>query len=139
MRIALSIPVSILLAACGNDPSPRTDAGIHVVDAKAVDAKPIDAAVDAPPDAPPDAAPMNIVTACMHACDAIATCIGQPPDQDCYDGCQTDLADCSAQQVATIDACSTQPCGDIENNMSPLLDCIVAVSCVEMAVTGSRK
>jgi len=28
-------------------------------------------------------------------------------------------------------------CGDIENNMSPLLDCILAVSCVEPATGGS--
>jgi len=132
MRIVL---LSVLLFACNKDPESQIDASVHLVDAKSIDAPP-----DAPPDAAIDAPNMNVVTACMHACDAIAVCVGGPTgDPGCNMGCQTDLADCDARQVATIDACSTQMCGDIENNMSPLFDCITAVSCVEMAVTGSRK
>lgn len=128
--LALSI---LLLAACDKDDPKQVDASVKVIDAPiAIDApKPIDAAIDAAPDAPN----MDVVTACMHACDAIAACVMQPPDQECYMECQQDLADCTAQQVATIDACSTEMCGDLKNNMSPLLDCIVAVSCVEMATS----
>lgn len=132
MRLAL---LSVLLFACNSDPDSHIDASVHLIDA----AKSIDAPPPPPPDAPPDAPNMNVVTACMHACDAIGVCIQMPVDPDCYMGCQTDLADCDAQQVATIDACSTEMCGDIKNNMSPLFDCITAVSCVDMALTGSRK
>jgi hypothetical protein len=135
MRIlALSI---LLFAACDNDNNKQIDASIKIVDAaKLIDApKPIDAAVDAPP----DAAPMNIVTACMHACDAIGVCLMEPVEQECYQECAADLADCSAADVAAIDACSTQPCGDLKAEMSPLLDCIIAVPCVNMAVAFQRK
>ena len=130
MRTAL---LAILLVACSKDSGSRTDASVHVVDAKAIDA--------APPDAPPDAPNMNVTAACMHACDALATCIGQQADPECYSGCATDLADCSVQQVATIDACSNEQCGDLQNNASPLLDCITAVSCVSgpMAMTSPHK
>lgn len=95
--------------------------------------------VDAAPDAPPDAPNMNVVTACMHACDALGVCFMEPADPGCYTDCQTDLADCTAQQVAAIDACSTEMCGDIQNNMSPLITCIMNVSCVEMATAFQRK
>ena len=132
MRIVL---FTLLLVACGKDPETHTDASIHIVDAKSIDAAPPDAAPDAPPDAPN----MNVVTACMHACDAIAACFSMQPQPSCYSECATDLADCSAQQVATIDACSTEQCGDIQNNMSPLIDCVTAVTCVQMALTSSRK
>lgn len=137
MRIVL---LSVLLFACNDkDSGSHIDASVKLIDApKVIDAPNVP--MDAPPDAPPDAAPMNVVTACMHACDAIAACIMEPSgDPDCYAGCQADLADCTAQQVATIDACSTEMCGDLKNDMSPLLDCIIAVSCVDMAVTDLRK
>jgi hypothetical protein len=129
--LALSI---LLLAACDKDEPKHADASVKVIDAPPADAA-VDAAPDARPDAPADAPNMDVVTACMHACDAIATCVMQPPDPDCYMGCQEDLADCTAQQVATIDACSTEMCGDIKGKMSPLLDCIIAVSCVDMATS----
>ena len=131
----LLIVCLIVLAGCdGDKDNKKPDAG--TIDAKLVDApKPIDAAIDAPPDAPN----MNVVTACKHACDAIGVCFMEPADQDCYDECAVDLADCTAQQVATIDACSTEMCGDIENQMSPLIDCITAVSCVEMAIAFPRR
>ena len=136
MRIALiSIVLSLSLVACHKDPEAKADAAVHIVDAKL-----IDAAVDAPPDAPPDATPMNIVTACMHACDALGVCIQMPVPGDCYSGCQDDLADCSAEQVSAIDACSTQDCGDILNGgASPLFDCITAVPCVDMAFAPRPK
>ena len=136
MRIlALSI---LLFAACDKDDNNKQiDASIKIVDAaKAIDApKPIDAAVDAPP----DATPMNIVTACMHACDAISVCVMEPLGQECYDECAVDLANCSAAEIATIDACTTEECGDVKGEMSPLLDCIIAVPCVDMAVAFRRK
>jgi hypothetical protein len=135
ISVVLSVVPSSLLVACHKDPEPQTDAAIHVVDAKL-----IDAAVDAPPDAPPDATPMNVVTACMHACDALGVCIQEPVPQDCYSDCQVDLSDCSTEQVAAIDACSTQDCGDILNGGdSPLFDCITAVPCVDMAFAPMRK
>jgi hypothetical protein len=132
--LALSI---LVIAACGGDDSnhKQIDASIKIIDAP----KPIDAAVDAVPDAPPDATPMNVVTACMHACDAIGVCVMEPFGQECYDECAADLADCTAAQVMAIDACSTEMCGDIENKMSPLLTCIQNVACVEMAVAFRRK
>lgn len=135
--LALSI---LLLASCTKDDNKQSDAGIHVIDApKLVDAPtPIDAAPDAPPDAPP-ATPMNITTACDHACAALAACFMEPADPECNTECATDLADCTAAQVMTIDACSTEMCGDVANNMSPLVDCIAAVSCIDMAVTFERK
>jgi len=125
----------VVLVACSKDPKSHVDAAVQV-DSKLIDApKPI----DAPPDVSPDATPMNIVTACDHACTALAACFMEPPDPTCNMQCAEDLFDCSAQQVAEIDACSTQMCGDPKNNMSPLLDCIVGVACVDMLVTNLRK
>jgi hypothetical protein len=132
MRTALpALLLPLLVFACSKDPDTHVsvDAGDRAVDAR----QPIDAPVDARPDAAPDAPNMDVVTACMHACAALGVCVGQAPDAECQDGCQTDLADCTTEQVATIDACSTQDCGDLENNMSPLLDCITGVSCVSLA------
>jgi hypothetical protein len=126
MRLTLLV---VLLVACGNDPKPHADASITLADAK-----PIDAAIDAPPDAGPS---MNITTACMHACDAIATCFGEQPDPDCYSECAVDLADCTDQEVAAIDACSTEECGDEKD--SPIITCITQVSCVDMAATSLRR
>ncbi len=123
--LALSI---LLLAACDKDEPKQADAAIKVIDAP----KPIDAAIDAAPDAPN----MNVVTACMHACDALAACFMEPADPQCNTRCQTDLADCTVEQVAAVDACSTEMCGDIQNNDSPLITCITGVSCVEMAAPG---
>jgi hypothetical protein len=135
LSILISVVPSVVLVACHKDPEAKADAAIHIVDAKL-----IDAAVDAPPDAPPDATPMNIVTACMHACDALGVCIQQPVPQDCYSDCQVDLSDCSTEQVAAVDACSTQDCGDILNGGdSPLINCISAVTCVEMALARPSK
>jgi hypothetical protein len=131
MRLMLA---SLLLVACSKDPQAHSDASIVLVDAKV-----IDAAVDAAPDAPPDAPNMNVVTACMHICDALFVCLGQPTDAKCYSECAADLADCSAEQVATVDACSTEECGDIEGKDSPLLTCVVGVSCIDMALASPRK
>jgi hypothetical protein len=133
--LALSI---LLLVGCNKDDNNKQiDASMTPIDAaKIIDApKPIDAAVDAPPDAPN----MNVVTACMHACDAFSVCAMEPLGQECYDECAEDLADCTAQQVAAVDACSTELCGDIENKDSPLLTCITNVTCVDMAVAFPRK
>ena len=129
--LALSI---LLVAACGKDEPKHVDASVTIGDAK-----PIDAAVDAPPDAPPDASNMSVVAACMHVCDALGVCFMEPTDPECYSDCQTDLADCTAQQVATIDACSTEMCGDIEDESSPIITCITNVACVEMAVALRRR
>jgi hypothetical protein len=132
MRILAAL---LLIAACHKDDNKSIDAAVHVFqDApKQIDApKPI----DAPTDSPPDGASMDIVTACDHACGALFACLMMQPDPGCTMGCQTDLADCTAQQVQTIDACSSQECGDIENNMSPLIDCIAAVPCVDMGGGG---
>ncbi|HEY5922070.1 MAG TPA: hypothetical protein VIV11_10390 [Kofleriaceae bacterium] len=131
MKAALLL---ILLAACG-DPQSKVDASVQVIDSpKPVDApKPIDAAVDAPG---PDASNMQIVATCTKACMALSVCFMEPVEPDCQMGCEEDLADCSVQQVMTIDACTTQACGDIMNNMSPLLNCIIAVPCIDPATGG---
>jgi hypothetical protein len=120
----------ILCAACGDDGSSLP------VDARAVDAA-IDARiVDAPivlPDAYiPDAPPGAITTACTNACAKIATCAMEPDVGGCVGECSADLADCSAAEVAAVDACTTQACGDIEGKNSPFLQCITAIACVDM-------
>ncbi|HEY5950222.1 MAG TPA: hypothetical protein VIV40_32225 [Kofleriaceae bacterium] len=136
--LLLSILISSSLIACSKDADNHIDASIHVVDAKPVDGAP-DARPDAPPDAAPDAPNMNVVTACMHACDALGVCVMMPADADCYSGCAEDLVDCTDAQVAAVDACSTEACGDIQNNNSPLITCLTSVSCVELAFKDSRK
>jgi hypothetical protein len=119
--------LSCLLFACSKDPQPAVDASVVLADAK-----PIDAPVDAPS---PDAPNMNVVTACMHICDAVFACFRFPPDPSCYAECAVDLADCSAEEVTAIDACSTEECGDLENEDSPMVDCITQVRCVDAAVS----
>lgn len=128
------------IVACTKDSQQQLDAGVKPVDAKLNDAKLIDAPrpIDAALDAPPDAPNMNVVTACMHACDAIFVCLNEPVDGECYSECAEDLADCSAQQVAEIDACTSEACGDIENKDSPLLTCIMGVTCIDMALARPR-
>ncbi len=127
-----TLPVLLLLAACSKDSKSNLDASIQIIDSK-----PPDAPVDAPPDAPPDApVPMNIVTACDHACTAVGACVMMTPPPSCYSECATDLLDCSAQQIAAIDACSSEMCGDIENQMSPLVDCLDAVTCISAMLTS---
>jgi hypothetical protein len=125
----------LLLVACNKDQPAQVDAAIRV-DAKLVDAPP-DAPADARPDAPPDAPNMNVVTACTNNCIALAACFMVPADPTCNTECETDLADCTAEQVATIDACSSQPCGaDPENGDSPLIQCLTAVPCIDMGGRG---
>ncbi len=131
MRSAL---LSLLLLACGDAPKPNNDASITLIDAHM-----IDAAVDAPPDAPPDATNMNVVVACMHACDAVFACLTEQPAPECYSECAADLADCADQQVAAVDACSSEECGDLKGDNSPLLTYITQVSCVDYAVPEAAR
>jgi hypothetical protein len=127
MRSAL---LSLLLLACGDAPKPNTDASITLIDAHMIDAT---------VDAPPDATNMNVVVACMHACDAVFACSGEQPAPECYSECATDLADCTDQQVAAVDACSSEECGDLKSDDSPLLTCITQVSCVDYAVPEAAR
>ena len=123
------ICVLLVLSACGDPESARVDAAIVIIDSK-----PVDAAV---PDSPPPDAAVDpaIAAACMNACDALAMCFGGPSgDPDCNMGCAEDLVDCTSQQLADIDACLTEECGDDPKDPenSPLIQCIMAVPCVEM-------
>ena len=85
-----------------------------------------DAAIDAMPDA--TVVPMNIADACMHACDKVAMCANDPVETTCYGECAADLADCTAQQVMDVDACSQLACG---TNGEAVGECIVAIACVD--------
>ncbi len=122
----------ILCAACGDDGS-SLPVDARAVDA-AIDARIIDAPIDAPPDAYiPDAPPGAITTACTNACAKISACVMEPVDATCVAECSADLADCSATQVAEVDACTTQDCGDLaDETTSPLLACLTAIACIDM-------
>lgn len=124
----------IVLAACSDEgTSLPVDSAAPIdaaTDARLVDARPVDAMIDAPPiiDAPPSA----ITTACTNACAALGVCAADT-DAGCVGECSADLADCSAQQVQAVDACSTQACGDIDDPAnSPIFMCLTAISCIEM-------
>ena len=123
MRTAIS--VLLVLCACGDPESARVDAAILIIDSA------IDAAPDAPPpDAGPDPA---VVAVCMKACDTLAACFGgRSGDPDSTMGCTEDLVDCTSQQLADIDACLTEECGDDDDpESSPMIECIIAVPCVD--------
>ena len=130
------LPVLLLLGcACSDDSHPAADSGAidadDDIDAPEADARPtIDARADARvvPDAPPDidAGPAG-VAACADVCTALVAC---PPAGDagvisydgCLAGCVHGIADCSASDIALIDACKDQPCGSI-------VSCVHAVPC----------
>jgi hypothetical protein len=118
--------IAIVLAACGDDGSnsnpPLPDAP------RMIDARMVDAAIDAPPDAPPVSDPA-ITATCTDLCNAIGVCAMETPDATCVSECSVDLADCTAQQVTDLDACKTEACGD--ENDSPLINCVIAVGCVD--------
>lgn len=120
------------VAACDGDGSSLPVDATAAVDAPRIDARIVDAPmIDAPMiDAPAiDAPPGSIALACMHACDAIGACT-MDTDPGCVGECSADLADCTAQQIQDIDACTTLACGDATS--SPLIECIAAVPCVDM-------
>ncbi len=124
----------LLLGACGDSGKPAApDAKLLIdgpvaSDAPMIDASAIDAPmVDAPTlDAMVDAAPpsMEAMTACMHACDAIATCEGVAPSSVCYSECGADLGDCTMQQVMDVDTCSQAACASV-------VMCLQAIACVQ--------
>jgi hypothetical protein len=126
-----------MVAACGDDGgrSPATtDAATDAI--VIVDALP-DAPLDAPPDAPPVDAPPTIpaevTAACTQACNALGVCFGNTDPgklDECVGECSLDLLDCSSPQVAAVQACSTEECGDEEGG--PIIDCLMAIACVEM-------
>ncbi len=133
MSRAVVSALVVLAAGCGDDGSgqanPMLDAPTdgQIVDAR-LDAPMIDAPmIDAP--MPIDAAMSAITTTCMNACSALGVCF-MDSDPSCVGGCSADLADCTAQQVQDINACTTLACGD--QNASPIVDCIAAVTCVQM-------
>ena len=128
MSRLLASALILLAAACGDDGSSLPVDSAPAIDARLVDARPIDAPmVDAPLliDAPASA----ITTACTNACNALGVCFMET-DAGCVGECSTDLADCTAQQVQAVDACTTQACGD--KNSSPLIECIMMVACVQL-------
>ena len=104
---------------CGGPGEADSDAAIEIdasiIDAiDALDGPMIDGSmIDAPMiDAPGiDAPPGAVTLACMHACDAIGVC-AMGTDAGCVGECSADLADCTAQQVQDVDACTTMACGD---------------------------
>jgi hypothetical protein len=63
---------------------------------------------------------------CLHLCTLIEQCSGM---SGCEMGCSTDLLDCDAAQLQTLDNCQSQfiDC----QNIQPLLDCLQAVACVD--------
>ena len=127
MRFALLTVV--LIGACDGggktapDAKPMSDAQVVVVDAAVIDAVAIDAPmIDAMVDAGPPS--MEVMTACMHACDAISICEGGAPSTTCYSACGADLGDCTMQQLMDVDACSQIACPSI-------VMCLEAITCVD--------
>ena len=124
------VPLFVLLAACDGGGKTAPDAK-QLDAAVAIDARPIDAPmIDAPMiDAPMIDAPvsMDITTACMHACDKLATCSGEPVEAECYSECAADLGDCTAQQVMDVDGCSQLACGNMGD---AIMMCLEAIACV---------
>ncbi len=129
MRFALL--TMLLVGACDGggrtapDAATAKDAAVVQIDAPMVDAAPDAPMIDAMVDAAP--LPMNVVDACMHACDKISTCEGQAPDTTCYGECGADLGDCTAQQVMDVEACSQLTC---PTDSEPIVLCLMAITCV---------
>ena len=119
--------IALLLFACDPDDSssPKTDAAIQLIDSRSPDApRPIDAGIDAIPGA--------VTETCTNLCNAIGVCVNDT-DPSCVGECSADLADCTAQQLQTLDDCKTEACGDFKTkDGSPLMTCIINVACVEM-------
>lgn len=120
MRALPLLLLSLLLVttACGDDGGAGTDASATP------DGTEIDAASEPPdamPDPDPDAGPTSL---CGRLCATIMTCFEQGPGGECEGECSADLADCTLDELGTLDGCSTLGCEQI-------FDCIVAVPCVD--------
>lgn len=120
----------LAVCACGGD-----DGGSGKVDAAIDDATIVDTAaiVDASPDAPA----LTVTSACMNMCDKLASCLGaiSPDDlQACIDSCETDLADCSFDQLTDLDACNQATCTGDDPTQWEVGMCIAAVSCVDTPI-----
>lgn len=111
-----------LLAACGDDSSTSPDAN----DPGSPDASTAIDAEPPPPDAEPDAGPETL---CGRLCATIMTCFQEGPGGDCEAECGADLADCSLDELNTLDGCSSLGCDTI-------IDCIIAVPCIDTGKGG---
>lgn len=118
--------VEVWVAACDGGSNAPPPHAAKVADARMADARMVDAFVlmDAP-----FADSTAITTACTNLCAALATCFMERRDDDCVAECSADLADCTAEQVMTLDACKSEDCGDEDD--SPFFTCITAVSGVD--------
>ncbi|MBA3465394.1 MAG: hypothetical protein H0T46_36015 [Deltaproteobacteria bacterium] len=120
----------MILVACDGGGKTPPDAK-HVDASGTIDAPMIDAPmIDAPTvDAPMIDAPvsMDITTACMHACDKLGTCLGEPVEAQCYSDCAADLGDCTMQQVMDVDQCTQLACGNMGD---AIMTCLEAIACV---------
>ncbi len=127
MRFVIKLTVTVaaaVMAGCGG--------GDDDPDAAAVDAAVAIDAVTLTPDAmvAPDASTDEIAMICANLCTHIfVDCQDQPVEQDCVTGCQDDLADCSGEQLATLEDCAELACtvGEPE----PVIMCLTAVACVD--------
>jgi hypothetical protein len=78
----------------------------------------------------PDAGDVTPDMLCLDVCDAIGACVGMVPPPSCAVKCAADLADCSASQLAAIDACRSGSCEPGPSGLPMLVECIAAVGCV---------
>ena len=127
MRALLLSLLSLLFlsTACGDDGATSPDASSDSPDAATVDAE-VDPTPDAAP-VPPDAGPETL---CGRLCATILTCFDEGGGgEECEAGCSADLADCSLDELGSLDSCSTLGCEEI-------VDCIVAVPCIDEGGKG---
>jgi hypothetical protein len=113
----------------------HTDAAVDgAVDAATV----VDASPDAP--LPPDPPLVTVTSACTNLCNKLASCLGTTdPDalQGCIDNCETDLVDCSFDEVTDVDMCSQATCTGDDPTQWELTTCITAIPCVDTPISGS--
>jgi hypothetical protein len=125
MRALPLLLLSLLFigSACGDDGGASPDAST-TPDGTAIDAA--SEIPDAEP-VPPDAGP---TTLCGRLCAVIESCFEEGGGgKGCEDGCSEDLADCSLDELNTLDGCSSLGCKEI-------FECITAVGCVDTGKGG---
>jgi hypothetical protein len=65
---------------------------------------------------------------CERACPVLLQCLATEPD-DCEDGCNDDLADCSPSELDDVDRC-TDELGQ-ECAAEAWVDCMSAIACID--------
>jgi hypothetical protein len=132
MRSMLLVMMTVFAVACGDDggQTPAIDAPTTpVVDAPTTPVVDAPEQIDAPSVAPDAMVPAEIAAACTAACDKLTTCLMQPPTPECNSGCETDLLDCTPEQVQQVQACAALECG-ADPQTGPVFMCLTAIPCI---------